>query len=86
MLRNLIPFLAILPATAYSLLSLWCGWHFFRGQDVQKHAAHAKAISILKPVKGMEEDSYAEFRLVLLARVSRRRCSCSSPWQPPMTR
>jgi ceramide glucosyltransferase len=57
---SLLPFGAVLPATAYSLLSLWCGWRFFKGQ-ASEGRGQGVAISILKPVKGLEEDSYQNF-------------------------
>lgn len=57
---SLLPFGAVLPATAYSLLSLWCGWNFFKGQ-ASEGRGQGVAISILKPVKGLEEDSYQNF-------------------------
>lgn len=64
MFRNLLHFLAVLPATSYSLLSLWCGWRFFKGHTPQP-AAHKEsihpAISILKPVKGVDEGSFENF-------------------------
>ena len=63
MLRELLPYIAVLPATAYSLLTLWCGWSFFEGQGsrVKAQSAADPAITILKPVKGMDEGSYENF-------------------------
>jgi ceramide glucosyltransferase len=64
MLRTLLPFLVILPPLAYSLISLACGRRFFR------HAPHPSSliphpsplpVTILKPVKGMDDGSYANF-------------------------
>ncbi|MHB8120741.1 MAG: bacteriohopanetetrol glucosamine biosynthesis glycosyltransferase HpnI [Desulfuromonadaceae bacterium] len=61
MLRSLLPFIVILPSFAYSLLSLWCAAKYFKGQEKQDQGSRAKGISILKPVKGMDGDSYDNF-------------------------
>ncbi len=61
MLRNLLPFWAVLPASAYSLLSLWCGWRFFRQPAALPASAEPVGVTILKPVKGMDEGSYKNF-------------------------
>lgn len=64
MYRNLLPFLMVLPATCYSLLSLWCGRRFFRGRATEETEAEGVAhppVTILKPVKGMDEGSYDNF-------------------------
>lgn len=61
MLRTLLPFLAIAPAAAYSLISLACGRNFFRNQTSAAGSPPAPGVSILKPVKGMDADSYGNF-------------------------
>lgn len=61
MLPDLLPFLAILPATAYSLLSLWCGRQFFRQPAASPTPPGPLGVTILKPVKGMDEGSYENF-------------------------
>jgi ceramide glucosyltransferase len=64
MLRNLLPFLVILPALAYSMITLACGRRFFRTafhpSPFTLHPS-SPAVTILKPVKGMDEDSYDDF-------------------------
>lgn len=59
MLRTLLPFIAILPALAYTLISLACARRFFSEATPQTDSF--PAITILKPVKGMDAGSYANF-------------------------
>ncbi len=61
MLRNALPFIAILPALAYSLISLACGLKFFKKERRTPSQPSPPGVSILKPVKGMDEDSYDNF-------------------------
>ncbi len=81
MLRNLLPFIIILPSLIYSLISLVCAIKYFKGagyrvQGIGKseHLEKAHSVScllspvssqlgvtILKPVKGLEIDSYDNF-------------------------
>ena len=82
MLRGLLPFIIILPSLAYSLLSLLCAWKYFKGQkrDGQEKTFDIPLrivpcpltpnISILKPVKGMDEDSYDNFSSFCLQQFS----------------
>ena len=73
MLRNLLPFIAVLPSLTYSLISLWCARKFFKGLEKKGQGSRVKGqendfdsnlplgVSILKPVKGMDADSYDNF-------------------------
>jgi ceramide glucosyltransferase len=75
MLSYILPFIIILPSLAYSLISLWCAAKFFKGQgsrvkgqendfDLPLPLAPCPlpfGVSILKPVKGMDTDSYDNF-------------------------
>ena len=60
---NLLPWLIILPATCYSLLSLWCGLRFFSSATDSQAVGDTiqPAVTILKPIKGMDEGSYENF-------------------------
>jgi len=61
-LRNLLPFIAVLPSLAYSLISLFCALRFFTTKHIHlsEHPTFP-GVSILKPVKGMDGDSYNNF-------------------------
>ncbi|MGB9081586.1 MAG: bacteriohopanetetrol glucosamine biosynthesis glycosyltransferase HpnI [Desulfuromonadaceae bacterium] len=61
MLRNVLPFIAILPALAYSLISLVCALKFFKNHGRLTANPSPPGVSILKPVKGMDEKSYDNF-------------------------
>jgi ceramide glucosyltransferase len=68
MLRSLLPFIIILPSLIYSLISLVCAMRYFKGQGArgkgQEKAFNASLplnVTILKPVKGLEIDSYDNF-------------------------
>lgn len=59
MFRTLLPFLLTLPALVYSLLSLACARRYFAAQ--KPHNAAQPPVSILKPVKGLDQESYDNF-------------------------
>jgi ceramide glucosyltransferase len=61
MLRTLLPFIAVLPSLAYSLISLTCGANYFKRQKSSHLKAPLPGVSIIKPVKGMDEQSYDNF-------------------------
>lgn len=64
MLRTLLPFLVILPSTAYALISLLCATKYFKNQEAAHSSPltpHPSPVTILKPVKGMDDDSYDNF-------------------------
>lgn len=68
MLRNLLPFIIILPSLAYTLITLVCAVKYFKGKGA-RGKGQVKAfetplplhVTILKPVKGMDSDSYDNF-------------------------
>jgi len=55
----ILPFLIILPALAYSLIVLWCAHRYF-GRTIAL-PDHAPPVTILKPVKGMDVESFENF-------------------------
>lgn len=61
MLPTLLPFLVILPSLAYSLISLFCARRYFKEYQLLTPHPSPPGVSILKPVKGMDEDSYDNF-------------------------
>lgn len=68
MQHALLPFIAVLPALSYSLITLICALKYFkslglgvRGEEKTFCAPPYPAVSILKPVKGLDKDSYDNF-------------------------
>jgi ceramide glucosyltransferase len=62
MLRTFLPFIAILPAAAYSLVSLVCALKFFnRASPAVSRPTAEAGVTILKPVKGKYAGSYDNF-------------------------
>lgn len=59
MLHSTLPFIAILPALAYSLISLACARRYFSA-PLPENREHP-AVTIIKPVKGMDAGSYENF-------------------------
>jgi ceramide glucosyltransferase len=61
MLQNLLPFMVVLPALAYSLISLGCAAKYFKKHAHPTVHSFHPGVSLLKPVKGMDDNSYANF-------------------------
>lgn len=59
MFRQLLPFLITAPALAYAGITLQCGRSFFGKKE--KLPDFAPPVSILKPVKGMDGESFENF-------------------------
>ena len=59
MIRQVLPFVFIAPPLAYALISLWCASAFFCRK--KSTPDHAPPVTIIKPVKGMDVDSYKNF-------------------------
>jgi len=61
MLLTLLPFIVILPALAYSLISLVCAAKYFNSLPKAVNPQFLPGVSILKPVKGIDAGSYDNF-------------------------
>jgi len=77
MLRTVLPFILTVPPLVYGIISLWCGRSFFReqgrcpltgsgtGRGVRCtpciHRGHAPAVTVLKPLKGLDAESFENF-------------------------
>lgn len=66
MLRTILPCLAIAPASIYTLLSLYCATDYFKREKKRiEHTSSVsgapQAVTILKPVKGCDPESYRNF-------------------------
>jgi ceramide glucosyltransferase len=59
MLRQLLPFLITAPALAYAAITLYCGRSFFGVKPALPD--FTPPVSILKPVKGVDGDSFENF-------------------------
>ena len=59
MFKNILPFLITAPALAYSAITLFCGRSFFGSRPALPD--FTPPVSILKPVKGMDGDSFENF-------------------------
>jgi ceramide glucosyltransferase len=68
---SILPFIVVLPSLIYSLITLRCGLKFFSGAEnsltgtgdakAVSDSAHCRNVTILKPVKGIDGDSYDNF-------------------------
>lgn len=58
-LRQMIPFLVTAPALAYAGITLYCARSFFAGKPAV--SGFSPPVSILKPVKGVDGDSFENF-------------------------
>lgn len=59
MFSTILPWILILPPLAYSLISLFCGRSYF-GRP-RPPIGYTPPVTILKPVKGMDAESYENF-------------------------
>jgi ceramide glucosyltransferase len=77
MIRDILPFIIVLPPVAYGIIALWCGCSFFRERrscplrdDGPKsperctpciHRGYTPPVTIIKPVMGMDAESFENF-------------------------
>jgi ceramide glucosyltransferase len=59
MLGQILPFLAVLPSTAYGVISLFCARSFFGKSELPDFHP---PVTVLKPVKGLDGESRANFQ------------------------
>jgi ceramide glucosyltransferase len=59
MILQILPFLIVSPPILYALISLCCARAFFRRDKEQ--AGHTPPVTVIKPVKGMDAESYENF-------------------------
>lgn len=59
MVSTILPWLIILPPLAYALIALFCGRLYFA--RTRPASGHTPPVTILKPVKGMDAESYENF-------------------------
>ena len=61
-LRSAVLLVALAPF-GYYLLAIYCGWDYFQKVRTKtpKSTTFAPAASILKPVRGLDRDAYANF-------------------------
>ncbi len=59
MLHAILPFVIILPPLVYGVISLFCARSFFGGKE--EEADYTPPVTILKPVKGMDAESFENF-------------------------
>jgi len=59
MFQHILPFLIVAPPFFYGLISLYCARGFFSGRT--SDASFLPPVTILKPVKGVDRESFANF-------------------------
>lgn len=64
MIAQILPYIAILPASVYSLLAIYCAEGYFRDEKKRLSSIvniKPLPVTIIKPVKGGDENSYVNF-------------------------